>query len=193
MTWESYIEATRGLPPRPLLVRAVAMIDVPGEALDLGSGAGNDARFLLDVGYRVTAVDSDPAAIDSLPAGEPRLQAVQSSFAAFDFPLDRYVLISAQLSLPFSRPEGFDSLFARLTAALVPGGVFTGQLFGVRDAWNQPGSTMAFHTAEQVRDLLRGMDILELRELEDEVMLASGDAHHAHWFDIIVRRPAPMT
>src|SRR5687768_15210206 len=81
-SWAAYYAGTRGNPPWPLLVRAVAMVPAPGDALDLGCGAGNETRFLLDSGFRVTAVDADSNAVNALRhlAGE-RLRVVQSTFA----------------------------------------------------------------------------------------------------------------
>jgi trans-aconitate methyltransferase len=188
--WAAYFEATRARPPRPLLVRAAGLVPVVGEALDLGFGAGNDTRYLLTQGFRVTAVDADPAAIASLASiADERLRVVQSTFADFGFEHNRYHLINAQLSLPFSPPSTFNLMFSCLLASLAPGGIFTGHLFGVNDAWNQPGSGMTFHTTAAVRHLLASLEPIELREDEQDVELVSGERHHAHAFEIIARRP----
>jgi SAM-dependent methyltransferase len=189
--WPAYIEATRKLPPRPLLVRAASLVRAFGNTLDLGSGAGIDTRYLLSLGFRVTAVDADPAAIASL-AGivDERLSIVQCTFDDFGFERNRYDLINAQLSLPFSPPSTFDAMFNRLLTSLAPGGILTGHLFGVNDAWNRPESGMTFHTAAEVHQLLADLESIELREVEVEVDLVNGERVHAHMFGIIARRPA---
>jgi len=48
------------------LVRAADMLETPGEALDVGVGAGRDTSYLLSRGWRVTALDSSPSASDAL-------------------------------------------------------------------------------------------------------------------------------
>ena len=144
----------------------------------------------LDLGCCVTAVDASPSAIAALRTlAHPRLTAIEGTFATFPVDPAGYDLITAQYALPFNPPETFEAMFARLLAALRPGGLFTGNLFGIRDAWNVSGSGMTFHTRAQVESLLQGLETLELREIEDTVTLASGEDHAAHAFDIIARKP----
>jgi SAM-dependent methyltransferase len=188
--WDDYYAATRDYPPRPMLARAAGMLPGPGKALDLGCGAGNDTRYLLEHGFRVTAVDANQASVSALLAlGEERLKAVLSTFAEFTFDSDGYDLISAQYALPFSPPDGFAGMFARLVSALRPGAIFTGQLFGVRDAWNEPGTDLSFHTRAEAEQLLHGLHLIEFHETEEAVLLASGDPHNAHYLEFIARRP----
>lgn len=189
--WARYAAMTQDYPPRPLLVRAVALLAGPGDALDMGPGAGNDSRYLLARGFRVTAVDADAAAVQRLVAlGDERLRVVHSTFAEFAFAPDGYDLINAQLALPFNPPATFPSTFARLRSALRPGACFTGHLFGVRDGWNRPGTTLTFHTREEAEALLTGLQVVEFHERDEEVQLASGAPHRAHAFEIIARQPA---
>ena len=98
--WEDFYKITKDRPPWPLLVQAVSLLSKEKDALDLGCGAGRDTRFLLEQGFRVTAVDNDPHAI-ALLADFPQdhLRVVQSSFEAFDF--ETYDLVNAHFALPF--------------------------------------------------------------------------------------------
>jgi SAM-dependent methyltransferase len=188
--WAEYYELTEGNPPRALLVRAVELVSLPAHALDLGSGTGNDTRYLLDRGFMVTAVDADTESIRRLKAiVSDRLRVVQCAFDAFPFEPGHYALINAQHALPFNSPDTFTCMFGRLRGALAPGGVFTGDLFGERDAWNVPGSRLSFHTREEVAALLDGLEVIELTEVETQARLIGGGLHHAHGFDIIARRP----
>jgi hypothetical protein len=67
--------------------------------------------------------------------------------------------------------------------------MFAGQLFGPQDSW--AGSPqMTFHSAQEVRDLLYGTEVLHLHESERDGSSASG-AKHWHIFDVMFRRPPP--
>jgi tellurite methyltransferase len=191
--WSGYHQATHGNPPRPLLAQAVQMLESAGDALELGAGAGNEVRYLLDQGFRVTAVDADAGGIDMLRAiGHPNLQVVQSTYDSFAFDPDTYDLVSAQYALPFNPAATFDAMFARLRRSIRPGGLFSGNLFGDRDEWNTPGSGKTFLRREEAIRLFDGFDLLHFDENEEERGLAQGGTKHWHVFDIIARRPVPV-
>src|SRR5260370_30475863 len=79
--WETFYRFTNDSPPWPLIVRAVSLLPHKGRALDLGAGAGRDTRYLVQQGFQVTAVDSDPHAVDILRSfQEGNVQVVQASF-----------------------------------------------------------------------------------------------------------------
>jgi tellurite methyltransferase len=193
-----FYRLTQNQPPWPLMMRAATLVthgDGAPRALDLGCGAGRDTRYLLSEGFDVTAVDENAEALTylrELPAGLPaeHLHLIQSTFEEFPFaahaPFD---LVSAQFSLPFTRPEAFALMFARLKAAIWPGGVFAGQFFGVNDQWNREGRPLSFVTREQAEDLLRDLEVLELVEEDADGQVANGNPKHWHVFQILARRP----
>jgi len=58
--WPQYIEKTKNKPPRRLLVQALGFVKNKNAALDLGAGAFNDTRYLLQAGFKkVIAVDRE--------------------------------------------------------------------------------------------------------------------------------------
>jgi len=188
--WQTYYRQTKDKPPSATLVRALEEVKRKGQALDLGSGAMKDSRFLLREGFaRVTAVDREPAPADileSLPA--ERFSFVQAPFDGFDFPEGRFDLINAQFSLPFATPAAFGIFWPRIVASLAPGGIFVGQFFGDRDGWNVPGTEMTFLTATQAREALAGLETILFDEKEYDANLASGAPHHWHLFHVIARK-----
>ena len=72
--WAAYYRYTLGREPRPLFLRGWAAIEAagagPGTAVDVGFGDGTETMHLLEAGWRVTAIDSAPAAAEVL---EPRV------------------------------------------------------------------------------------------------------------------------
>ena len=113
--------------PNPQLVAEAAEL-APGRALDVGSGEGADAIWLAERGWQVTAVDISTTALERAAehAEQPaRTSPTASSWTHADLrdkpPAEgAYDLVSAQfMHLP---PDARRELFARLAAAVAPGG-----------------------------------------------------------------------
>lgn len=186
--WETFYTFTKDSPPWPLLIRAVSFLPLKGHALDLGAGAGRDTRYLLQQGFQVTAVDSDPHAIAMLRSfPQENLQVVQASFE--DFAFEIYALINAEFALPFLSQQRFHEVFERVKRATKPGGIFVGQFFGVHDQWNTSEQPMTFLTREQAEAVLWDMDIIEFNEEDMDGHIADGSPKHWHTFHIIARKP----
>jgi hypothetical protein len=71
---------------------------------------------------------------------------------------------------------------------LRPGGRFCGQLFGDRDGWSDEDE-MTFLTRASLDELLDGLDIERLDEVEEDGPTAIGDTKHWHLFHLVVRKP----
>ncbi|WKU06326.1 bifunctional 2-polyprenyl-6-hydroxyphenol methylase/3-demethylubiquinol 3-O-methyltransferase UbiG [Micromonospora sp. HUAS LYJ1] len=126
--WEQHHRARRGGGtghPNPVLKETAGTLR-PGDALDLGCGAGGDTIWLARHGWRVTAVDISRAAVQRVRARsrqlgiDGRVTGEQHDLAR-SFPDGQFDLISAQyLHTPFP----LDRARALRTAAhaLRPGG-----------------------------------------------------------------------
>ncbi|MEK7148658.1 MAG: class I SAM-dependent methyltransferase [Patescibacteria group bacterium] len=185
--WAGYYERTKDRPPRPLLIEATALVKDKNEALDLGPGALTDVKYLLSVGFNhVTAIDRNPVSkkdISDFP--EEKVSYVTSSFEDFEFPKNKYDLINAQYSLPFSSPETFNKLIEDIIFSLKENGVFTGQFFGKNDEWTANEKSMTFHTRAEAEKLLSGLKIVSFEEVETDKKTAAGKMKHWHVFHFI--------
>ncbi len=193
--WKRYSERTKERPPRELLVEALKYVEERGAALDLGPGALNESKFLLEQGFAsVTAVNKD--SLESDPVVRERATSFPqdrftyrvSNFEDFDFEPDTYDLVNAQYSLPFNRPETFDSTFTKIIGSLKKDGIITGQFFGMSDEWNDGSGTMTFLTREHAQDLLKECEIIIFNEVKGRDRLAGGGEKYWHIFDFIARK-----
>lgn len=116
--------ASRRSPSPSLLAEAADL--APGTALDAGCGWGADALWLAGRGWRVTAVDVSPAALEQ--AREASEAADQEAAAGITWtaadlvtwdPAERFDLVSSHFVHVPGPPE---ALFARLASWVAPGG-----------------------------------------------------------------------
>ena len=186
--WSEFYDITKSKPPRPLLVEALKYVSRTNKVIDIGAGALRDTKYLLEKGFEVTVIDSSPLMIDHAnDLKNDKLHAFVTKFEDFDFPKNEYNLASAMYSLPFCSPKSFNQVFEKIKNSLKVGGIFCGQLFGNRDEWSN-NKNMTFHTLEQARQLLSGLDIISLEEEEKDDKTGSGDMKHWHVFHFIARK-----
>ena len=186
--WSDYYKVTKAKPPRPLLVKALESVADKNKAIDIGGGALNDTRYLLEQGFDVTVIDKSPLMEqESEDIPNDKLHAFTVGFEDFDFPENGYDLASAMYALPFTDPAHFDSVFTKIKGSLKMGGIFCGQFFGERDEWST-NQKMTFHTKEQAENLLSDLEVISFKEEEKEDKTAKGDMKHWHVFHIIARK-----
>src|SRR5688572_163323 len=104
--------------------------------IDAGCGWGRNLVYLLQAGYHVQAVDSDPAAVEAvralaarlspgLPAANFRVEPVES----MSFPLAAADVVISSAVLHFARDEGhFEAMLLGSWRALTPGGLLFARL-----------------------------------------------------------------
>jgi tellurite methyltransferase len=161
-------------------------------AVDLGCGAGRDTRELLRAGWRVLAIDRVPAGIERLEAVTPAEHRVRLSTRVADIadveipPCD---LVNANLVLPFLAPEAFRRTWARILAALPPGGRVAAMLFGDRDA-DAGDPDMTHPSPEALRASLAEFEIEHWVDREEDGHTALGEPHHFHMLEVVARRSA---
>jgi SAM-dependent methyltransferase len=114
--------------PSTWVRRFAPLIRQGGRALDLAAGAGRHTRVLLDMGFRVTAVDRDIAGLRPLAGDKCDIRAIdleagapESAFGPLGGGYDGIVVTNY-----LYRP-----LFASIAAALAPGGVLVYETFAL--------------------------------------------------------------
>lgn len=181
LTWSDYNKKTLG-EPRPMAVSAAAYVSAPNpKALDLGCGSGNETRYLLQKGFSVVSVDSNPNVKEFVP------NAIISKFEDFVFPKDEFDLVIAMFALPFCAPDKINAVIENIKSSLRHGGVFAGQFFGLEDTWSNRGN-MNFQNESEVRAFFEDLEILKLKEVKEERPTALDDPHFWHILHIIARK-----
>jgi tellurite methyltransferase len=173
-------------------VPAGATPATPRFAVDLGCGAGRDARELLRAGWRVLAVDREPDAETALERAVERELRPHLSIQIEDLatvaipPCD---LVNASLCLPFLAQPAFDAAWNRIVAALPPGARFAAMVFGDHDE-SASDPTMTCPPPDEIRSRLAGFEIEHWSVEEDDKPTALGEPHHFHLVEFVARRLA---
>ena len=201
--WSRYYDAVKDRPPRGTLLEALdrfAAEGVPASdappplALDLGCGDGRDTMELLRRGWRVLALDATPEAIGRLLARPdlPEGALLETRAERFeDFQPPACDLVNASFALPLCEPARFPALWARLTAAIRPGGRFAGQLYGPQDDWAGRGITI--HDRAAMERLCAGFRVEKLDETVEDGATALGKPKRWHIFHLILAKRRACT
>jgi tellurite methyltransferase len=188
--WAAYYEATAGRSPRRTLLLALDLFGAAASgrrAVDLGCGGGRDAIELLRRGWSVIAVDAEPAALaylearPDLPSGA-KLVTMCEKFETATWPESD--LVNASFALPLCPPASFPALWSKITASLVSGGRFAGQLYGDRDGWAaNPDMTVLDQAA--AHGLFADYSLELFDEEESDAVTPRGKPKHWHIFHIV--------
>jgi SAM-dependent methyltransferase len=109
-------------PPDALLVELADGLG-PGRALDLACGGGRHAIYLSRLGWKVTAVDAAPAAIERLRRAAPGVDARVADLENGD-----YVIAPAAFDLICDFYYLQRNLFPAIRKGVRPGGAFVGAI-----------------------------------------------------------------
>jgi SAM-dependent methyltransferase len=196
--WNRYYEAVANRPPRDTLLDALDRFSAEGVpakdgpppfALDLGCGDGRDTVALLRRGWRVLAIDATAEAIERLLARPdlPEGALLEARVERFeDFQPPACDLINASFALPLCEPARFPTVWARLTAAIRPGGRFAGQLYGLQDDWAGRGVTT--HDRAAIDSLCAGFRAEKLDEVIEDGVTVLGKPKRWHIFHLVLAK-----
>jgi SAM-dependent methyltransferase len=195
--WARYYEVTVDRPSWETVKRAIGLFAADGPAasrprfaVDLGCGAGRDARELLRAGWHVLAVDREPGAIEVLlaaspPELRPALETRVEDLATVELPACD--LLNASLSLPFLAGDLFWPTWERALASIRVGGRVSAMLFGDRDG-SAADASMTCPPPQEIRESLSSFEIEHWIDREEDTQTALGEPHHYHSVELVARR-----
>lgn len=194
-SWIPYYQEKLYKEPRQLLVKAINFTNERSNknALDLGSGAGNETVFLLKKGWQVWSNDSHEAAMkiissrNDIELYREKLTLIHANFVNLPWEeLPKFDLIFAGYALPFVKEKEFTKLWEKIVANLSPQGLFVGNFFGpdtnTFNWWTK--RKMTFLTKEKVLELFKDFTI----ELFEENYEKNPKGRYERSFDIIARK-----
>lgn len=134
---EKYYDTTEDAMPNYLVRKFVELNTNPGNAVELGCGAGRDTMYLIKNGWNVLAIDrEDVGERISKKLNEKELNKFRFSKQRFEnLNLERNNLIVANFSLPFCNKNSFGELWNKINESILEDGYFVGNFFGIKDEW----------------------------------------------------------
>lgn len=159
-------------------------------AVDLGCGSGRDLPALLELPWRVIALDADPRACrltrDRFP-DQPSLRVENRRLETFEPPATLFV--NAAASLSFLTHSAFRDVMGKLSAAMVPGAVFAGLFLGDRHLWRERHPRLTYLSESGLRDLFSGFVDVEIREEMKIIEGLDPDRRRGHEYSVIAQKP----
>jgi len=180
-----------GAEPNRFLVAEVTGLP-PGRALDLACGAGRNAVWLADQGWRVTGVDySDVALARTRELAAERgveVDLIQADLRDYAPPAQSFDLVVVlYLQLPAEQRR---LVLGRAAAAVAPGGtmlVVGHHLDNLKDGWGGPKDPAVLYTHDEVADDLAVLVVEKAERVLRKVATEHGEAEAV---DALVRARA---
>lgn len=130
------MENFKQLNPAPLVKKFFNQAET-GKALDIGCGKSDDALFLAEKGFNVTAIDINSNAIENLKTQAEkigvRVNTANSDVRSFHLEDNRYSIIIAMNSLFFLSQNEFADIIEKIKKAVKRGGIIIIASFTIRD------------------------------------------------------------
>lgn len=189
---EEYYNETKGNKPSGLLKTFFFMNfdkELKGKtAIELGTGAGNDAKYLLEKGFKVTCIDKEEKSKEITMSQITQNENLKFELQEFEnLKLDKADLIYSCFSLHFCNPEKFDCLMDEITENVKSDGFFVGNFLGEEDGW-YGNHSMTFLSKEKVLDYFKDFEIKYYAEKKYMKNSVKGDMKNWHVFEIIAMK-----
>jgi SAM-dependent methyltransferase len=149
--------------PSAWVRRFIPLIRPGGRVLDLAAGAGRHTRLLVDMGFRVTAIDRDIAALRSLAGGRCDVRELDLETGAPEGVLGSLGRFDGIVAANYlHRP-----LLAPIAAALAPNGVLIYETFAAgNERFGRPRSPDFLLRRGELIEAFAGLTIVAFEEGE---------------------------
>ena len=187
---EKYYDNTTDAMPNYTVKKFIKLNVEPGNAVELGCGAGRDTVCLIKNGWNVLAIDREN--VESRIAAklsEEELKQFKFLKQKFEYiELEKNNLVVANFSLPFCNKNNFKELWNKINNSILKDGYFVGNFFGINDECKSTKEEMTFLTKEQVIELFKDFEIIEFKEVEKDGTTVLGKMKHWHIFNVIAKK-----
>lgn len=187
---EKYYDNTENEMPNYTVKKFIELNVEPGNAVELGCGAGRDTVYLIRNGWNVLAIDREDVEtriVSKLLVEElEQFEFFKQRFEAIK--LENSNLVVANFSLPFCNKNNFKELWDKINHSILKDGYFVGNFLGDKDEWKIAKEKMTFLTKDQVMELFRDFEIVEFKEVEKDGLTGLGKMKHWHIFNVIAKK-----
>ena len=180
---EKYYNNTKNAKPNYTVKKFIELNVKPGNAIELGCGAGRDTVYLIKNNWYVLAIDiAEKLSIEELK----QFKFLKQEFECIE--LEKNNLVVANFSLPFCNKNNFKELWNKINKSIVNKGYFVGNFFGDNDEWKSTKDEMTFLTKDQTIQLFEDFEIVEFKEVEKDDVTGLGKMKHWHIFNVIAKK-----
>ncbi len=154
-------------------------------AIDLGCGTGNDTEFLLEQGFKVTAIDQEEQVKDIIKnknLDKENLELIIDDFSKIKFPNSDLIL--ANFSLFFVK-DNFEEFIEKILKCINSKGFFVGNFLGKEDDWNKAKTTV---DKEKLLDYFKDFEMLYFSEEKYYKNTVTGKNKFWHVYTIIAQQ-----
>ncbi len=184
-----------GTTPNRFLASQAQLLKPGTTALCVADGEGRNSVWLAEQGLRVTAFDFSPVAVEKAR----RLAATKgvvvehqlADINAWDWTAGRFDLVAA-IFIQFASPEERERIFAGIMHSLAPGGLLLMQGYTPKQieyGTGGPKHIDYLYTESLLRKAFGSLEVLLLREHEEEVDEGSAHRGMSALIDFVARKP----
>lgn len=185
-----------GTEPNDFLVCEAHRLAPASRVLSVADGEGRNSVFLAAQGHDVDALEFAPAALAKARilagARNVTLRFIETDVFAWDWPVEAYDAVVA-IFIQFADPVQRASLFARMMAALRPGGVLLLQGYApeqLKYGTGGPSQVDHLYTEAMLLDAFRDHETVLLRRHDSVINEGDGHRGMSALVDMVVRKLA---
>lgn len=163
--------------------------------LSVADGEGRNSVWLAGEGLRVTATEISPVALEKarkLAAGQHvSVDFILTDAVQWDYPANAFDYVVG-IFIQFAPPEQRAIMFEGMKRALKPGGYLLLQGYSPKQLEYRTGGPSALenlYTEAMLRDHFGDLEIIELREYEDNLEEGAGHRGRSALIGLVARKP----